>query len=410
MATPFADLIFGTPGADLIDGLAGNDTIYGGDGNDILTGGAGTDTIYGGNGNDDIRSDGDGGSYFGEAGNDFMASGLGTETMDGGAGIDTIDHRAWSGAYAFNMTTGLTNFAGELFTNFENVYMGDGNDTVTGSAAANTIDGGGGNDLIYGGDGNDILTGGAGVDTIYGGNGNDDIRSDGDGGSYFGEAGNDFMASGLGTETMDGGAGIDTIDHRAWSGAYAFNMTTGLTNFAGELFTNFENVYMGDGNDTVTGSAAANTIDGGGGNDVLTGGAGIDILTGGVGADTYVYTTLRDAIVGGTSATPSFEKIIGFTVGSDRFDVTTPPASGGFKNLGAAAALTVPGINGLLSVSNFVANGAATFTFGSGAGLRTFMAFNNGTAGFSSSTDSVVEITGYSFASGFSSLSQISIV
>jgi len=281
---------------------------------------------------------------------------------------------------------------------------------IDGLAGNDTIDGGGGNDLIYGGDGNDSLTGGTGVDTIYGGNGDDEIRSDGDGGRYFGEAGNDFMASGLGTETMDGGAGIDTIDHRAWNGNYAFNMATGLTNFAGELFTNFENVFMGGGNDTVTGSAASNSIDGGGGNDIITGGGGLDILIGGAGADTYVYTTLTDGIVGGTSATPTFEKIIGFTVGSDRFDVTTPPPSGGFKNLGAAATLTIPGISGLLSATNFVANGAATFTFGSGAGLRTFIAFNDGTAGFNSSTDAVQEITGYSFASGFSSLSQINIV
>jgi Ca2+-binding RTX toxin-like protein len=298
-----------------------------------------------------------------------------------------------------------------MATPFADLIFGtNGADVIDGLAGNDTIDGGGGNDLIYGGDGNDILAGGTGVDTIYGGNGNDEIRSDGDGGRYFGEAGNDFMASGLGSETMYGGAGIDTIDHRAWNGAYAFNMATGLTNFGGELFSNFENAYMGNGDDTVTGSAANNNIDGGGGNDRLIGGFGVDALTGGAGADTFVYTTLTDGIVGGAAAAPSFEKITGFTVGSDRFDVATTPPIGGFKNLGAAPALTVAGMTGLLSASNFIANGAATFTFGSGAGLRTFIAFNNATAGYSSTTDAVVEITGYSFAAGFSSLSQISIV
>ena len=158
------DLIFGENGDDKIDGGDGNDSILGGDGNDTLLGGAGTDTLRGGNGNDVIRSDGDGGQYFGDAGNDSMFSGLGPETMDGGAGIDTIDHRAFNGDYVFNMSTGLTNFAGESFGNFENALMGGGNDSVTGNLSANSIDGGGGNDSIYGAAGNDVLTGGLGDD------------------------------------------------------------------------------------------------------------------------------------------------------------------------------------------------------------------------------------------------------
>jgi len=102
-----------------------------------------------------------------------MFSGLGPETMDGGAGIDTINHTAFGGDYVFNMATGLTNFGGESYINFENAIMGAGNDTVTGNASANIIDGGAGNDALNGDAGNDTLNGGAGNDTLTGGTGND---------------------------------------------------------------------------------------------------------------------------------------------------------------------------------------------------------------------------------------------
>jgi len=312
-STNLADQIFGNAGDDVIDGGAGNDTIdggagndriFGGDGDDTLTGGAGVDIIYGGFGNDIITSDGDGGSYYGEQGNDLMKSGLGGEYIDGGTGVDTIDHRAFNGDYTFDMTAGTTSWTalnGERFLNFENVIMGNGADSVVGTSGANSINGGGGNDQLDGADGNDILLGGDGDDTLvggtgqdflYGGLGNDTITSDGDGGGYYGEAGNDLMRSGLGNETMDGGAGVDTIDHRAFNGNYTVDMAAGTTNWTvlnGERFFNFENAFMGDGDDVVGGTSGANSIYGGGGNDRLTGGLGVDTLNGGLGSDQFVY-------------------------------------------------------------------------------------------------------------------------
>jgi serralysin len=46
----------------------------------------------------------------------------------------------------------------------------------------------------------------------------------------------------------------------------------------------------------------------------------------------------------------------------------------------------------LLTTSNFVANGAATFTVGSSR----FVALNNGIAGFQAASDAVIDITGFS--------------
>ncbi|MEM9217378.1 MAG: S8 family serine peptidase [Cyanobacteria bacterium P01_F01_bin.150] len=272
-------------GNDTITGSRANNKLSGMRGNDTLRGGAGRDTLHGGRGNDNILSDGDGGFYYGEAGNDVMFSGIGGETMDGGTGTDLIDHTAWNGAYTFDMATGTTNYGGERYTNFENVKMGNGSDSVAGNASANTI---------YGGGGNDTLRGAYGRDTLYGGSGNDNILSDGDGGFYYGEAGDDVMFSGLGGETMDGGTGTDLIDHTAWNGDYTFNMVTGTTNYGGERYTNFENVKMGGGNDKVVGTTGVNNISTGAGNDSLIGGNGRDILSGGLGADRFIFNIGAD--------------------------------------------------------------------------------------------------------------------
>ena len=57
--------------------------------------------------------------------------------------------------------------------------------------------------------------------------------------------------------------------------------------------------------------------------------------------------------------------------------------------------LDIAGIENLLSSKNLVKNGASTFTFNGGDKLRTFLAINDATPGFTASRDSVIEITGY---------------
>ena len=237
------------------------------------------------------------------------------------------------------------------------------------------------------------------------------------------------MVSASGSDAVDIGlrgfsaaTGIEVIDATATTGAVRLlgDSNANTLNFTGvSLLGANLSIEGGAGNDSITGSASSDAILGGlgvdtligaDGDDTLNGGGGRDVLNGGNGADTFNYTTLTDAIVGGTASAPTFEKIIGFMVGQDRFDLTTLPGAGGFSNQGAVTALTTSAIGTLLSTSNFVANGAATFTSGSGTSQRTFIAFNNATAGYSSSTDAVVEITGYGFAGGAASLGQISLV
>lgn len=333
--------IDGGNGNDSITGGAGNDTLLGGVGNDTLIGGldiddvdggagddriiftagnyfdnvdggTGTDTLdasaltssgyafdfqagtitgysgvqtlvnveifQGGSGNDIIISDGTG-EYYGNAGNDTMTAGLGLpETLDGGAGIDTLDTTPYGGGYLYviNLITGLTNWTGESFVNFENLVSGSTNDDVTGTS---------GNNIITTSDGNDTIDAGAGQDTVYAGNGDDTIVDT-----------QSMLASE--DDIYDGGAGTDTLVHNlSWVNSVTFDLSSGYAMYGGnrDQLINIENLTVG-GSATVIGDAnanvltvngtGANNIEGRGGNDSIDAGGGSDSINGGSGQDT----------------------------------------------------------------------------------------------------------------------------
>ena len=62
------------------------------------------------------------------------------------------------------------------------------------------------------------------------------------------------------------------------------------------------------------------------------------------------------------------------------------------------ATLDATGIAARLTNTVFAANFAAQFTFGT----RTFVAINNATAGFSATTDAIIEVTGLTGTLGIS--------
>jgi hypothetical protein len=158
---------------------------------------------------------------------------------------------------------------------------GIGDDLVYGGNGADTLLGDAGNDRIYGAQSNDALGGGTGSDQLYGGSGNDNI----DGG-----AGNDVLLGGIGADRLNGGAGNDRID-----GAQG---TDNLSGGAGDdqLYggSGSDNIDSGAGNDALLGGIGADRLDGGAGNDTISGGdgndalllsSGVDILDGGAGTD-----------------------------------------------------------------------------------------------------------------------------
>ena len=146
---------------------------------------------------------------------------------------------------------------------------------------------------------------------------------------------------------------------------------------------------------TFIGSAFSDRLIGGNGNDNLVGGTLRDTLTGGAGADIFRFAA-GDALIFGTATSPIFESITDLAIGTDAMDGPNALAVANVKQLGdVGASLTSTSIAALLTTSNFLTDGASTFTFGSGAGLRTFIALNDATAGYQSSTDNIIEITGY---------------
>lgn len=131
---------------------------------------------------------------------------------------------------------------------------GDGDDTVTGTAAGDMLHGYAGDDLISGLGGDDDIRGGAGADLLSG-NADDDMLHGGDG--------PDTLSGGEGADELFGHGG-DDVQH----GGAGDDMLQG-----------------GEGDDELSGGHGADALHGGLGNDTLTGGPGPDSLFGGWGDD-----------------------------------------------------------------------------------------------------------------------------
>lgn len=138
---------------DTIDGGAGDDMIYGYGGNDVLFGGNDNDILFGGNGNDTL----DGGSgtdaLYGGSGNDTLDGGSGVDTLYGGTGSDTASFASSNSAITVSLITNIATGNGtDTLISIENILGSDNNDTIIGSNAAHTLNGGAGNDTIIGGE------------------------------------------------------------------------------------------------------------------------------------------------------------------------------------------------------------------------------------------------------------------
>jgi Ca2+-binding RTX toxin-like protein len=181
----------------------------------------------------------------------------------------------------------------------ENVTGGSGNDTITGSAAANRLNGGVDPtpDANDGSTGNDTLNGAAGNDVLNGFDGNDNL---------FGSSGADTLNGALGSDVMDGGTGTgDTVSYAGRSVGVNVNQNVvGGDGQAGEnddVRPDVERVTGTANNDTLVGATGSGTIlNGGAGNDTLNGGNGsFDTLNAGAGNDTVIDNGGRDNVVGG---------------------------------------------------------------------------------------------------------------
>ena len=261
-----ADIFIGSLGHDTLNGQAGNDTLTGRSGNDVLIGGVGVDRLDGGDGSD---------LYLVSTASEHTAA----EFADSGTqGVDEV-------RFAATTSSTLTLYAGDV--GVERVVIGTGIGAeaissgtlslhVNAAAVGNglTMVGNAGNNRLTSTAFADTLDGGLGIDTLVGGAGNDtywvnhasDVVSEGTGAGTdtvmatvgFTLSGNVERLTLLGTAALNGNG--NTLDN--WLiGNEGANALSGLT-----------------GNDVLDGGAGADKLNGGRGNDILTGGAGNDVF------------------------------------------------------------------------------------------------------------------------------------
>ena len=170
----------------------------------------------------------------------------------------------------------------------------DSGDDLHGDAAANKLEGYGGDDWLDGGAGNDTLIGGRGSDWVQGGDGRDVISDVSGDNTLWGGNGADSIAGGDGFDQINGNMGDDIA-----FGGNGNDWVVGgqdrdlLYGDSGDdvVYGNLgaDNCYGGEGADWVRGGQGDDIIDGGGGNDWMAGDRGNDTVTGGAGADKFYF-------------------------------------------------------------------------------------------------------------------------
>ena len=351
---------------DILIGNTLNNTITGGAGNDLMEGLGGGDAFFGGSGSDtvsyahstayvvaDLGTSGlpqyaaagdaigdtfssDVENLIGSIFNDTLVGNSTDNVLNGGAGNDTLDGAAHinfdTASYAFTSpisgTTGVTvnlSISGaqdtvsagrDTLLNIQALIGSSYNDTLTGDANDNVIDGGaGGADTLDGGSGGidtvAYTSATSGVTVQLNGTSTDgDMLSNFDnllGSTYSdsltGDGASNVIEGDTGDDTLGGGANNAAGDTVSYSRASA-GVTVSLAILAQQntvaagldTLSNFENLTGSAYADTLTGNTSANVISGGAGDDLLKGGGGLDSLIGGDGTDTASFADASSAV------------------------------------------------------------------------------------------------------------------
>ncbi len=213
----------------------------------------------------------------GGGGGDVLIANAVANLLDGGAGFDVVSYRSAAAAVTAGLGNGGTgqgssgDAAGDRYTGVEGLEGSAFADRLSGGNGDDTLRGLGGDDVLSTGNGNDTVDGGDGADSIATGNGNDTV---------YGGNGNDVIEVGNGNDTVDAGGGNDRLDG-------------------------------GNGNDTLLGGDGDDVISGGNGDDVVSGGGGNDRLSGGNGGDRFVF-----------GADGSIDTLLDFRSGQDKIDLS----------------------------------------------------------------------------------------
>lgn len=231
-----ADIVVVTgPGGAVITGTPGDDMLEGTPGDDTIDGLGGNDTLRGWEGADSLRG-GDGNDVLYAYHHALILdnSDSAADTLDGGLGDDEyyVGEAADIILDAGGIDTVIAGTDWTLGAGLENLEMDALASDGTGNELDNRIVGSAEHGSIFGMGGNDTLIIIGETGQARGGDGDDtlsvDSGSQGLGYALFGDAGDDLLTSGDEDTTMDGGAGNDTLDGAP--GTYAFAVAPGAAN------------------------------------------------------------------------------------------------------------------------------------------------------------------------------------
>jgi Ca2+-binding RTX toxin-like protein len=318
----------GTEGADLLQGSVLADTLDGAGGNDTLNGGLQDDLLIGG---------------------------LGADVLNGGEGTDRIDYSSAASAITVDLLAQLAGRGealGDVVSGVEVVVASAFSDVVYGTTLADTL---------IGDDGDDIFVGRGGADNFDGGNGSDTISygtsalavtlwldgSEANAGAAAGVTlisvenatggGNkDRFGASAAANRFDGKTGFDTVTYQKALSGLVIDMTsaaasTGIA--AGDQFISIECVIGSGFDDTIRGSAAAETFTAGQGNDLVEGRGGADQIDGGEGTDTVSFASAASGIAAFLGVQ---NKNTGAAQGSRLFNIENLTGTGFDDRLGAS--------------------------------------------------------------------------
>jgi serralysin len=446
------DQISGAGGSNILKGLAGNDfldgsgALYGGAGDDTLSispgrgiadGGDGIDTLWfishhstamrlsladpatdqsvggarvrnierlyiiGGSLSDDVTGGGYDDQLRGGDGDDFLQGAGGDDQIDGGLGSDTASYASAQSAVAVSLEERGPQDSGGAGTDtlkgIENLTGSSHDDRLSGSNAANRIDGGLGRDVMVGLSGNDTYVVGeagdrvveaspaggldlviasasfvlgdhleklhlAGEGAIAGtGNALDNIIiGNAAANALSGQGGSDRLDGGAGADLMKGGLGddvyrVDDALDRPVEAAGA-GMDTVEASISHSLRPEVENlVLIGSADIDATGNALSNRLSGNDGANRLDGGEGADLMAGAAGNDQYVVDDAADQVTetsrGGTadSVASSVDYVLG--AGVENLSLTGLDGLAGTGNQSANSIAGNRGANRLLGLA-----------------------------------------------------------
>jgi Ca2+-binding RTX toxin-like protein len=360
---------------------------FGTAGNDIQVGTPDADIMDYSQGGDD--------TLHGLEGDDLFLMGAAltaADTIDGGTGNDTVvldgDYDLTLGATTFANVELLRFFAGHDYTvSLDAATLADG---VTFNVDGSVL---GINDLLVFsaaavGAANVIVNAGDAADIITTSRGADQVR---------GDLGNDLIDGGRKGDTLWGDGGDDTI----YGGAGSDHC---------EGLSNNDVLYGRNGADGLWGGFGDDECLGGGGNDMLGGSTGDDILSGGAGADRLTGDNGRDVLKGGddtdTFAYPmlldSYDRhgdwIRDFDSASDLFDLNISVTGIDAVIMGGTLsdATFVMDIEAAVDAAHLAEHHAVVFAPDSGdfAGHVYLVVEAGGNAGFQNKHDYLIEVTG----------------